>query len=118
VQDEQAYASVVQTAGNGRLLRQIFVQRAGHCTFTPAERIIAIQTLVGRLDSGHWLSVSPGTLDAEAADLGPAANVLPISQNSAVPAAPAFVRYQPGPFLRPFDARDEHPAAQEAATAP
>jgi pimeloyl-ACP methyl ester carboxylesterase len=116
VQDEQAYASVVRAAGSGRLLRQIFVQRAGHCAFTPAEKITAIQTLVGRLDNGRWPNASPGTLDAEAAGLGSAANVLPISQNSAVPSAPAFVRYQPGPFLRPFDARDAYPVAPPAAT--
>jgi hypothetical protein len=52
VQDEQAYASVVQAAGHGSLLRALFVHRANHCSFTAAETITAFQTLVQRLDSG------------------------------------------------------------------
>src|SRR6202041_1157450 len=35
-ENEQAYSSVVDRDGNGNLLRQIFVNRAGHCAFTPA----------------------------------------------------------------------------------
>ena len=54
VQDEQAYASVVQAAGHGSLLRELFVHRANHCSFTAAETITAFQTLVQRLDSGTW----------------------------------------------------------------
>ncbi len=46
VQNEQAYASVVNAADNGDLLRETFVHRAGHCTFTPAETITAFQTLL------------------------------------------------------------------------
>jgi len=42
VEDEQAYASVVRSAGNNSLLREVFVHRAGHCTFTPAEMIAAL----------------------------------------------------------------------------
>jgi hypothetical protein len=118
VQDEQAYASVIRAAGNGPLLRQIFVQRAGHCSFTPAEKITAIQTLIGRLDTGHWASDTPVTLDGEAANLGPAANVLPGAQNSTVPTAAAFVHYLPGPFLRPFNARDVATAAPPMSSTP
>jgi pimeloyl-ACP methyl ester carboxylesterase len=116
VQDEQAYASVVRAAGNGQLLRQIFVQRAGHCSFTPAEKITAIQTLVGRLDSGHWASDAPSALDAAAANLGPAVNVLLGTRNATVSMAAAFVPYQPGPFLRPFNAPGEF-TAEPAVTA-
>ena len=53
-ENEQAYASVVQRAGDSRLLRQIFVSRAGHCAFTPAETITAAQVLLNRLATGHW----------------------------------------------------------------
>lgn len=38
-QDEQAYASVVRSEGDSNLLRQVFVHRAGHCAFTPAETV-------------------------------------------------------------------------------
>ncbi len=53
-QNEQAYASVVRRAGDAQLLRQIFVSRAGHCAFTPAETITAASVLLNRMRTGHW----------------------------------------------------------------
>lgn len=96
VTDEQAYASVVASAGDSSLLRQVFVHRAGHCTFTPAETISAFQTLVERIDKGHWQGTDPTDMNADAAALGSAANVAP----------PSFIRFHPGQFLRRFDVRD------------
>jgi len=96
-QDEQAYASVVRSAGNSKLLREIFVHRAGHCTFTPAETLTAFQTLIHRLDTGKWgNSTNTSLLNQEAAALGPNFNPVP----------PAFLNFQPDIFLRPFDARN------------
>ena len=96
-QDEQAYASVVRADGNNSLLRQVFVHRAGHCAFTPAETLTAFQTLIQRLDTGRWDgSTNPGLLNQEAAALGPTLNIAP----------PAFLSFEPTVFLRPFDARD------------
>jgi dienelactone hydrolase len=106
VQDEQAYASVVRAAGDARRLRQAFVHRAGHCTFTPAETIAAFQALVGRMDTGRWADTTqPAALNAAAAALGSARNVL-----GPVPTAPAFIQFEPSRFLRPFDrtGEDEH----------
>ncbi len=48
-QNEQAYASVVRRAGRSFLLRQVFVHRAGHCAFTPAETITAARILLHRM---------------------------------------------------------------------
>lgn len=48
-QNESAYKDVVDEAGNQRLLRRTFVHRAGHCTFTPAETVTALQNLIERL---------------------------------------------------------------------
>jgi pimeloyl-ACP methyl ester carboxylesterase len=103
-ENEQAYQSVVDRAGDGRLLRQIFVQRAGHCAFTPAETITAAQVLLNRLHTGHWDSsaLAPADLNAQAAALGPADNIYAVS-SGIVPTAPAFVSYRPAPYLRPFD---------------
>jgi len=96
-QDEQAYASVVRVEGNNSLLRQVFVHRAGHCAFTPAETLTAFQTLIHRLDTGRWDgSPNPGLLNQEAAALGPILNIVP----------PAFLNFEPTVFLRPFDARN------------
>jgi len=50
---EQSYARVVREAGNDKLLRQVFVHRAGHCTFTPADTIAALQALLNRLNTDH-----------------------------------------------------------------
>jgi pimeloyl-ACP methyl ester carboxylesterase len=103
-ENEQAYASVVQRAGNAGLLRQIFVSRAGHCAFTPAETITAAQVLLKRLATGHWddQALKPSALNANAAALGPAYNIYP-SGTTVVATAPEFVSYCPYPYLRPFD---------------
>jgi hypothetical protein len=95
VTDESAYASVVRSAGDDSMLRQVYVHRAGHCTFTPAETISAFQTLIHRVDSGHWGSTSPASMNAQAAALG--------ALNSA---PPSFLNFHPDRFLRPFDARN------------
>jgi hypothetical protein len=103
-ENEQAYASVVRRAGDSQMLRQIFVSRAGHCAFTPAETITAAQVLLNRLASGHWdgQALQPSRLNAMAAALGASANIYS-SGGSIVATAPAFVAYQPAPYLRPYD---------------
>lgn len=111
VTDENAYASVVRSAGDNSMLRQVFVHRAGHCTFTPAETVTAFQTLIDRLNTGHWIGPSVADLNAQAASLGPDFNIFAVSRPAPqppliVPTAPAFIDFQPDKFLRPFDARD------------
>ena len=101
-ENEQAYRSVVDRAGNGRLLRQIFVDRAGHCTFTPAETITAVQTLLNRLGTGHWNVPDPAGLNAEAAALGPQYNIF-AAGGQIVPTPPAFTSFRPTQYLRPYD---------------
>ncbi len=97
VTDENAYASVVRSAGDTSRLRQVFVHRAGHCTFTPAETISAFQTLVHRIDTGRWGdTTNPSVMNARAAALGQPFNVAP----------PSFLNFRPAQFLRPFDARN------------
>ncbi|HLQ61168.1 MAG TPA: prolyl oligopeptidase family serine peptidase [Candidatus Acidoferrales bacterium] len=109
VQQEQAYAAAVHGAGRDSQLRQLYVHRAGHCTFTAAESLVAFQALVDRLNSGAWdpAALDPAVLDRRAAALGPDLNRLPLAVSFA--AAPGFLAYQPAPFLRPFDARSPNP---------
>ncbi len=103
-ENEQAYRGVVDRDGNGNLLRQLFVARAGHCAFTPAEIITAIGVLLNRLATGHWHVPSLAGLNAEAADLGPQFNLYPDPVTGLPdPTAPAFTSYTPAPYLRPFD---------------
>ena len=106
VENESAYRRVVHKAGNEEFLRQTYVHRAGHCTFTPAETLAALQTLVNRLETGEWRDVHPGDLNHAALAFGPAFNVFPLGQ-FLIPTPPAFFRFHPGPFLRPFDAFTE-----------
>lgn len=94
VEDERAYSDVVHDAEDARLLRQAFVHRAGHCTFTPAETIAALDVLIDRMNTGHWRGVEAEDLNESAAALGSTFNVLP----------PAFEPFKPARFLRPFDA--------------
>jgi pimeloyl-ACP methyl ester carboxylesterase len=95
VTDEQAYASVVRKAGDSSLLRQVFVHRAGHCTFTPAETISAFKTLIDRVNTGHWPSISPAKMNGTATELGSDLNTAPAS----------FIEFKPAQFLRPWSAR-------------
>ncbi|HTT00082.1 MAG TPA: hypothetical protein VMI33_26065 [Streptosporangiaceae bacterium] len=103
-ENEQAYASVVARAGDSGLLRQIFVSRAGHCAFTPAETIAAAQALLRRLATGRWddQALQPSSMNATATALGASDNVFS-SGSQLVATAPAFVSYRPYPYLRPYD---------------
>jgi pimeloyl-ACP methyl ester carboxylesterase len=102
VEDEKAYRMVVNKANDSPFLREAFVHRAGHCSFTPAETITAFQTLLDRLQTGRWRALAPPDLNGEAAALGPL-NVLFLNGHL-VPVPPAFTKFQPLMFLRPFDA--------------
>jgi len=107
-EQESAYADVVREAGNNRLLRQIFVHRAGHCSFTPAENITALQTVIQRLDSGHWPNLDPTILNSDAAALGSTLNTTPS----------AFFDFAPAQYLRPFDAFDAERCSEGIQGAP
>ncbi|MHB1594167.1 MAG: alpha/beta hydrolase family protein [Streptosporangiaceae bacterium] len=103
-ENEQAYASVVRRAGRAYLLRQVFVSRAGHCAFTPAETITAARILLRRMRTGHWAdqALRPASMNAAATALGPGYNIF-LSGGKVVPAGPRFVHYEPAPYLRPYD---------------
>ena len=97
--NEDAYTQVVKGAGNQNNLRQVFVHRAGHCTFSTAETIAALEVLLKRLDTGGWDDIALGAdaLNASAAAQGAAANSF---FGFALP--PSFVAYSPAHYPRPF----------------
>jgi hypothetical protein len=100
VEHEQAYAATVHAAGRSALLRQLFVRRAGHCTFTPAETVEALSTLTRRVDGGVWpTNMTPASVNQ-------AARALPSSLQTG---RPAFARFTPSPFPRPFKAATSPP---------
>jgi hypothetical protein len=97
-ENEQAYRHTVDRAGNGDLLRQVFVHRAGHCAFTPAETITAVRVLLDRLTTGQWHVPSPAQMNAAATALGPQYNVF--TGSASVP--PAFTEFRPPLYPRPY----------------
>ena len=109
VQNESAYKNVVDEAGNGEFLRRTFVSRAGHCAFTPAETIAAVQKLINRLDTGRWPDVDAANLNKAAAAQGPFFNVFFVLNadgtiGPVIPTPPAYIEFEPSPYLRPFNA--------------
>jgi len=103
VEDESAYKDVVDEAHDGQFLREVFVHRAGHCEFTPAETVVAFEALVSRLDRGNWPRLGASVLNETAKDLGSKFNVLLVN-NKEVHVPPAYFKFEPSVFLRPFDA--------------
>jgi pimeloyl-ACP methyl ester carboxylesterase len=108
VENESAYRKVVNEAGNAKFLRRTFVHRAGHCEFSPAETIAAVQTLLNRLDTGKWSELEANDLNQVALALGPGANIIFVMPQPGVvvivPATPAFSDFKSSQYLRPFDA--------------
>ncbi|MEU8821935.1 hypothetical protein [Actinoplanes sp. NPDC048796] len=83
VQVQSAYREAVRSP---ELLRQAFVHRAGHCTFTDGEMLAALKTLERRVGLGYWTGTSPEALNALASSSD-------------------FVHYRPAPYPRPFTAK-------------
>jgi pimeloyl-ACP methyl ester carboxylesterase len=103
VEQERAYTTVVHETNNSALLRNRFVHRAGHCEFSPAEMITAVQRLELRLAGGEWKNLEVSELNNDAAALGPEFNIVDVN-NAPYPAGPEFMSDQPRQFLRLFDA--------------
>lgn len=71
VQHESVYGDVVRRAGDNSLLRQAFVDRWGHCAFTPAELVAGLEALRSRVETGRWDAVAqPSKLQTYAESLG------------------------------------------------
>jgi hypothetical protein len=90
VAQQQSYEAIVHAEGNGRLLRQTYVESAGHCGFTPGEQLAAIMTMMDRLDAGHWPSTSAHAMNTSTATLDPAG------------ASGRYLTFRPERFNRPF----------------
>lgn len=82
---ENLYRDQVVKTGNGHLLRQAFTQSIGHCNFTPAEIVGALNTVHQRVVSGHWPSTTAQALTraADATGYGDS----------------SFIHYKPAKFI-------------------
>ena len=65
VEQENAFAARVRAAGDGRLLRQAYVARQGHCAFTPNEVLAGLHAVEHRIDTGRWGDTSAAGLGAD-----------------------------------------------------
>ncbi|HEU5109394.1 MAG TPA: hypothetical protein VFT95_12705 [Micromonosporaceae bacterium] len=100
VQQEDAYRDAVSRSGRSALLRQAYVARQGHCAFTPAELVAALQALDHRVQTGRW----DGTTSAGALQRA----ALRLNLGDA-----AYVRFRPGTLLREsFSANNGIPFAR------
>jgi hypothetical protein len=92
-----AFGDAVRKAGDAPMLRSVFVEAPGHCTFSAAEYVSALRTLEHRLDTGRWDNAStPRAMNA-------------VADASGLPGPSRFIHYRPETFLRPCPADEECP---------
>ena len=100
---ERWYAGQVRREGGRDLLRQLFVDRGQHCSTSAADEIVALQTLLHRIDQRRWPSTAPHRLNAAVAGFPPEYQVVTdfstFVDRAQMP--PAFVRYMPPRTMRP-----------------
>lgn len=108
--NERAYADVVNWAGGSHLLRQLFVSRGGHCSFTAAEVLTALSTLRSRIEGGTWGDVTPAAMNDAAMAMGEAFGMLPSGDR----AEPGFAHFDPPGFPRAYDVRSTYSDGRKA----
>ncbi|MEU3619434.1 MULTISPECIES: alpha/beta hydrolase [unclassified Streptomyces] len=84
---ETVFRARVSAAGDGALLRQAYVDRAGHCNFTPAEIVAGVNTVDERVSTGRWgATATTAALQSSAEALN-------------LPGGANFVDHRPGPLV-------------------
>jgi 3-deoxy-D-arabino-heptulosonate 7-phosphate (DAHP) synthase class II len=96
---KMAYNDTVRMAGNNKLLRIVWVRRAGHGGQSDLEKVAAFVTLINRLDTGKWGDTSADGMNALAQKIVSETNLF-----SSVDAL--FIKYQTRKLLRPWDVSD------------
>jgi hypothetical protein len=82
-------------------LRRYAVDRAGHCTFSAAEEVVAFRTLLDRVETGRWPAADVAAMNAAARALGPARQVIrdPMTGGDTA-VSPAFAPFEAGRYPR------------------
>lgn len=65
----QGYGDLIRANGKDDLYRLAVVNSPAHCNYTAAETMAAVETMMGRLDTGKWGSTEPDQMNALAASL-------------------------------------------------
>ncbi|HEU5029130.1 MAG TPA: prolyl oligopeptidase family serine peptidase [Spirillospora sp.] len=102
-ENQRWYAAQVRRAGDPANLKQLYVDRGYHCSFTASEEITTLRTLLTRIDTSHWPTTRPTALNSAATELGPDYQTVfdTDPEPGLHPTSPSFTRYNPGPYLRP-----------------
>jgi len=62
----EGYRDLIQANGKGDLYRLVIVNSPAHCTYSAAESMAAVETMMKRLDTGRWESTDPDQMNARA----------------------------------------------------
>ncbi|MBO2463578.1 alpha/beta hydrolase family protein [Actinomadura violacea] len=102
-ENQRWYATQVRRAGNPANLKQLYVDRGYHCSFTASEEITTLRTLLTRMNTRHWPTTEPAALNSAAVGLGPDYQTVfdTDPEPGLHPTSPSFTRHHPGPYLRP-----------------
>ncbi|MUN36015.1 alpha/beta hydrolase-fold protein [Actinomadura litoris] len=97
--NQRRYATKMHRAD----LKQLYVDRGYHCTFTASEEILTLQTLLTRMKANHWPTTNPTPLNKAAAELAPETQTVfdTDPEPGLHPTTPSFTHHTPGPYLRP-----------------
>jgi hypothetical protein len=98
------YAELVARTSGGDLVRQLYVERGQHCSFSTADEVVALRTVLAPLDTGVWPNTRPNRLDAAVREFPPEdQTVIDLSTFpfSVGVMPPAFVRFEAPVLLRP-----------------
>lgn len=83
-------------------LRQLYVNRGGHCSFSAAEELTALRTLQHKIDTGRWPDTSPAKLNASATGFATRYQyVMSLLDGADKQMPPAFARFTPPQSMRP-----------------
>jgi len=97
VSNSRPLEAAAHAAGSSDLLRMLYVEAAGHCTFTLAEIEAALAAITDRIVTGRWPDTSPEAMNRRG--------------NSLHASATRFTNYDPGPGYRPFFANSDYPSS-------
>ncbi|MFF5991604.1 alpha/beta hydrolase family protein [Prauserella flavalba] len=97
------YAGQVRRFGDPKNLRQLYVDRGGHCSFSAADEIVALRSLLRRVESGHWPDLRPRELNRAVGGfpVEPYQQVFDLVSLETRAMPPGFTHFLPPRFLRP-----------------
>ncbi|MGH3738623.1 MAG: DUF6351 family protein [Micromonosporaceae bacterium] len=99
---ERWYAERVQRNGNPAMLRQLYVRRGGHCSFSAADELATLEALFTRIGTGHWPELSPQAMNTAVSGFGAQYQLAwDWATFSSAPDTPKFTDYNPPKGLRP-----------------